>query len=408
MTMLLGLMVRRVRRKTVVSAPPPVLRIVTLGATAVGKTVLLAGMFDHFRNKGERLRLSAVDGVRGNALTRVWATVSAPDAGWPEATKLGPLQKFSFDCKGLAGGNEYPVARFEFIDLAGEIVDGGHDAHDATDAQRPGREELDRHIKAADAVFGIIDAYRIRQYLDKEEAGRHYVQHVILPMVDSMQDVGCPVYFIVSRWDLIARHEDEDEDQLRRVRGALLDQPAIGRLVHQSRERHQSVRLIPVSAVGRRFARFDEHTRVMTKCPGEKVRPFNVEFPLCMVIPDLFAQVGARLKPEHHADLVDRLERHRGVRGRGRAAKSAKKLLRSPAGEGLRAVLAVVVGVDVINDRLAEMFLDWFARNEQLGRNTVAADESDLARRAVIEEFQEMGSALKIKYPSSDLTRAVR
>ncbi|GLZ43631.1 hypothetical protein [Actinokineospora sp. NBRC 105648] len=399
---------RRARGKEVVDVEPPVFRTVTLGATETGKTVLLASMFNHFRTKPDGLRLSAPDGQQRNYLTRVWDRVARRGADWPEATRLGATQSFTLDCMGLVEGNEYPVARFEITDFAGELVHGGHQAHDAADEQRPARKLLDAKIDEADAVFGVVDAFRIGQYLDGVEDGQHYVRHVILPMIDSMLDVSCPIYFIVSRWDLLAPTEDDDREQLRRVRGALLDQESVSRLVNRCRTRRQSIRLIPVSAVGRRFAVIDPATGAVTKRADGVLSPLNVEFPLCMVIPDLFAHVETILTERQRAELGDRLDRHRTIHRPGGAAKSFQQLLHSPEGEALRAALGVVLGADVLNDRLIDMFLDWLARRRQVGRNLLVENAQGRARNAVIAEFDEMVTVLRHKYPGADLTMVMR
>ena len=92
--------------------------------------------------------------------------------------------------------------------------------------------------------------------------------------------------------------------------------------------------LIPVSAIGRKFATMDDEGR-MVKNKAGRLRPVNVEIPLCAVLPDLFAQIQEQLD---QAD-EDRLMAERRARARltGRESVAAVgKFLALPAGAALR------------------------------------------------------------------------
>jgi hypothetical protein len=311
---------------------------------------------------------------------------------------------------GSVDGHGYPVLRFNYFDYAGEAIDGGHEADENADEQGTTTKELAEKVNIADAVFGIIDGRRVAEYFKGEERGQNYLRHRISSIVDDMIDAKCPIYFVVTQWDMLAPDEADDKERLAEVRNALLLQDSISNLVEQCRERKQIVRLIPVSAVGRKFAYVDpdDPERRTKKRKDGVLNALNVEFPLCAVVPDLFAQVEATLNDETKAEITKELNRRRSLRRPRQAAVALTRFLRRPAGRALRSAFGGVLGMAVFTEHLADMFLDWLAQREQVRRNLRVEGPQGRARHAVIQEFSEQMTVLKHKYPKSDLTKLVR
>jgi hypothetical protein len=82
-------------------------------------------------------------------------------------------------------------------------------------------------------------------------------------------------YFVITKWDLL-----EDQFTLEEIRARLLEVDAFRCLVGLRRQQTQGLRLIPVSAVGKGFARLNGNG-AMEKClNGGRPKPFQVELPI--------------------------------------------------------------------------------------------------------------------------------
>jgi hypothetical protein len=258
-----------------------------------GKTVLLASMFHRLtteiRDGGFRLNTSLDQSVH---LTNLYAKLRDPDAGWPPGTHVGETRSFTFTCIGSAGGAEFPILEFKYLDYAGALV-GGPSTSAAIEQREDQQRDLEQRLAAAHALFGIIDGQRMLAYLRGEPSGVLYIETSIVPMIAVLRKVKCPVQFVLTKWDLFDGFGGEAMDENERlavVRDGLMAQPPIRNLVEQRVRDKRVVRLIPVSAVGRQFVTTDAEGHTLKRHNG-RIRPINVEIPLCAVLPDVFAQV---------------------------------------------------------------------------------------------------------------------
>ena len=401
----------------------PTFNVVAIGGEETGKTVLLASVFHTLTTEisdgGFRLDASLDQAVH---LTNLFATLRDPHSAWPPGTRVGETRSFLFTCLGSAGGTEFPILRFNYLDYAGELVGGSGSSQAAVEQRETQQLDLEQRVDAAHAVFGIIDGQRMLAYLRRDPHGILYIETSIIPMIGLMRRVKCPVHFILTKWDLfdnMMRPRDradiddfamDENDRLAVIRDELLSQASIRNLVEQRRREKRVVRLIPVSAIGRQFATVgaDGH---MVKRPHGRLRPHNVEMPLCAVLPDVFAQIEDQLDRSMEEDL--RAERRVRARLTPMEAFSAVgKLLARPAGVALRVAADVAIGRNAFSDRVADVFLDWVGRpfDQKMGRVNAAVDdarqvlnEQRLARNAVLREFTERMIVLKRQLPSSDL-----
>ena len=399
----------------------PTFNLIALGGQETGKTVLLASMFHRLTTEmsdgGFRLQTSLDQSVH---LTNLYATLQNPDAAWPPGTKVGETRSFTFECVGSAGGDEFPILNFNYLDYAGELVSGGQIPQAALDQRESRQKDLEQRIGAAHALFGIIDGQRMLGYLRGDPESQLYVESSIIPMIGVMRKAKCPVHFILTKWDLFdgaaASDEAMDENErLAAVRNELMSQAPIRNLVEHRRREKRIVRLIPVSAIGRQFAAVDAQGHMVKRKNG-RLRPLNVEIPLCAVLPDLFAQIEEQLDQAH--------EDHIMAERRARARLSAKeslaavgKFLALPAGVGLRVAADIAIGRNAFSDRIADMFIDWVGRpfDDKMARVNAVVDDSRqqlsevrLARNAVLREFSEQMIVLKRQLPASDLTDGSR
>lgn len=405
------------------AADLPTFNVIALGGQEAGKTVLLASMFHRLTTEisdgGFRLDTSLDQSVH---LTSLYARLRDPEADWPPGTNVGETRSFTFTCIGSAGGNEFPVLRFNYLDFAGELVGGGKAAQGGIAQRETQQKDLERRIDEAHALFGIIDGQRMLAYLRNEPRGRLYLETSIIPMIAVLRRAKCPVHFILTKWDLFdgyegfaARDADgyppDENERLAVVREGLMSQPAIRNLVEQRKNDKRIVRLIPVSAIGRQFATMSADGSMHKRSDG-RLRPHNVDIPLSAVLPDLFSQIEERLDKANESKL--RAERQARARLTPVEAISAVgKFLGRPAGIALRTAAALAVGQNAFSDRIADIFLDWVGRpfDEKMGRVHAVVDdarqrmdEQRLARNLVLREFDERMIVLKRQLPASDLT----
>src|SRR5216683_2887587 len=390
----------------------PTFNLIALGGKETGKTVLLASMFHSLTTEmhdgGFRLQTSLDQSVQ---LTNLYETLRNPDEAWPPGTAVGETRSFSFECVGSAGGAELPILTFNYLDFAGELVGGGRASRAAIEQQETHQRELEQRIEAAHALFGIIDGHRMLGCLRGDPEGRLYIESSIIPMVNAMRKAKCPVHFILTKWDLFdgaAGPGDsmDENDRLLVVRNELMSQAPVRNLVEHRRREKRIVRLIPVSAIGRKFAAIDAEGR-MVKSKTGRLRPVNVEIPLCAVLPDLFAQIAEQLDQAGE----DRLKAERRARARLTARESVAavgKFLALPAGAALRVAADIAIGRNAFSDRIADMFIDWVGRpfDEKVGQVNALVDDArqhlgelGLIRGAVLREFSERLTVLKRQLP---------
>lgn len=405
----------------------PTFNLIALGGQETGKTVLLASMFRRLTTEmsdgGFRLQTSLDQSVH---LTNLYATLANLNAAWPPGTQPGETRSFTFECVGSAGGDEFPILNFNYLDYAGELLGGAapraglDQGETGLDQGENSQKDLEQRIEAAHALFGIIDGQRMQGYLRGDPESRLYIENSIIPMIGIMRKAKCPLHFILTKWDLFdgaaASDEAMDENErLAAVRDKLIEQAPIRNLIEHRRREKRIVRLIPVSAIGKQFATIDAQGR-MVKSKNGRLRPINVEIPLCAVLPDLFAQIEEQLdKANQDTIMAERRARARLTPKESLAAVG--KFLGLPAGMALTVAANIAVGRNAFSDRIADVFIDWVGRpfDEKMARvDMVVGDarqqlsEVRLARNAVLLEFSERMVVLKRQLPASDLTGGSR
>jgi hypothetical protein len=393
----------------------PAFNIIALGARQTGKTVLLASMFHRLSTESHEGGFRLVTGLEQAAdLSDLYTTVRDPNDSWPPGTLVGQTRSFTFECVGSTGGRDYPVLRFNYLDYAGELIGGGQPSTAMAHDRQINQRDLEARMKAAHAIFGIIDGRRMSEALRGERTGLLYLENTINPMIIMMRSAACPVHFILTKWDLfdsIGTEGDEENDRLELARKELLSYAPVRNLVEQRKRDRKVVRLIPVSAIGRQFATMNADGH-MIKLRHGRLRPVNVELPLCAVLPDLFTQISIKLDEAVEQKIVSQSRALARLTFQ-EAASALGKFLALPAGRAVRLAIDSAVGRNAFSAQLADTFLDWVSRPFDVKTQRVAeaidsahqaADQVRLARHAVLEEFRENMVLLRRQLPASDLT----
>jgi hypothetical protein len=401
-----GRVARRKRRvRAFPKLPAPTFKVVALGNSGSGKTVLLASLFYQFRARPGRPYYFDTDPA-----TRVWlgsllSTVVDPTEPWPSATTRSGTRTYTFDC--VTQVAEAPTTAFsiEYVDYAGEIFELLGEGDTALD-------DLVQKVATADALIGVLDGRRVLQFLRGEAQGRAYVIAKIAVMVQLMAKARCAIYFVISKWDLVHGFGEpagaDDRTRLDAVVSALMTVEHLSDLVRS----RTTVRLIPVSAVGSGFARLDESTGLVTKRSDGNFAPYNVDIPIAAIVPDLFT----RIRESMDSQVVGVIESEYRARRRHTpdeiVAEMGAFLLR-PAGAVLRASLDSVLSRPYSNE-LVVMVLDWIARPSQRKETELAAFRAEAQRQAftlldartvVLDDFQAMVQRLQLELPASVLSR---
>jgi hypothetical protein len=383
--------------------PVPHFRVVALGIAGSGKTVYLSSMF-HTVNVPTATRSYFLETAAAQRiyLSKVFDEVSDTAEPWPRGTRTGETRELVFDCMSFDHGTKHQVFTISYLDYAGELLETQQAAGST------GLSDLEARIRNAHGLLGMLDGYRVLQFLRGEPAGQRYFRSSIQPMTGMMAGATCPIHFVLTKWDLIRGFGEpvdaDDNLRLSLVRDALMNTAQLNALVETHSWEGRIIRLIPVSAVGPDFAQMDTDGRIL-KLPNGQLHPANVEVPLTAILPDLFRQVEQSLDPATRQQLAA------DARSRHEPRFSMTAFLNLPAGATLGRRLQDVVGGSAGRE-VVGMFLDWMAGmptdearavGEQRRDARRQAATVELARARVLGEFAADLQRLEERLPASRL-----
>ena len=383
----------------------PIFRVLALGASGSGKTVFLSSMFHELDHRSQRRRYYLDTSAEQRiVLSEIYSSVSDTSKPFPLGTRKGDVREFVFDCVAVddASGARAPVLRVSYLDYAGEVLEREQEGGSTA------LSDLVAAMEGADSLLGIIDGYRIWQLLQRMPAGETHFRNTLRPLFGFMARASCPIQFVLTKWDLVRDFGEppdaDDQHRLDRVIDALMEFEHFSALVHEHSSR-QVVRLIPVSAVGQGFVEIVDGT--VSKRRGATVRPYNVEAPFSVVLPDLFKQVEGTLD-------TGALN---GLREEGRKALRAHRLdaigaaLARPAVVAAQRLLGAAYGV-TLGERLTTAYLQWMsapldvtAQELEKQRDIAKRELAQLQhlRALVMADFDRTVLRLEATLPQSEL-----
>jgi hypothetical protein len=249
--------------------------IFVLGPTASGKTVFLASMYHELSVSDTGFFLRADDPEQQEELINLYSQIIDTSQDFPNANLLADTKEYQFTCcvKSKSKGAIYPVLRFTYFDYAGERMKKLYNP--ATNTFALG---ADKELKKADILLAIIDGQRLLPFMRRENY--RLITESLEFVLPILQNSTIPVHFIITKWDLL-----EGLFSLEDIIHRLGEHLSFRKFVDASIE-YETIRLIPVSAVGTGFSTLQGG--IMKKLPGALPNPFQVEMPLICVLPDQF------------------------------------------------------------------------------------------------------------------------
>lgn len=379
----------------------PTFRLVALGPRGAGKTLLLASMHHQLQTPAGRSYFLTAPYEQVLLLNQWFSQVADTGQDWPYGTAMADTREFMFTVRAKApSGEPHTIMRLGYLEYAGRLL---------TEPQEEGsthQSDLLQRVTSAHALLGIIDGYDLRRWIDGHAEGQMRVQHSLTAMISLMLMAPCPISFVITKWDLLADIDPDEDARLQMVRKLLMSNQGFRDLV-QTHSAHRVVRLIPVSAVGPVFAALDSDGNV-TKLPGGQIYPTNVDVPLAAVVPDLFEQAEHRLdKARLQTALADL--RRQSDSPVAALAELGSFVVRTAG--GALGVLGSQYAMFVA-DIAAELFgsrgggaADRRARNERrIDQVEQAIEEFRLVRRKVVREMQGRLDVLEGRLPASRLS----
>jgi len=244
--------------------------VVILGPRGSGKTVYLGCLYHKLSTPSAAGYFLKAELEQQKKLNKIYTTLLVD---WPKATEMAQTDVWDFDVmvKSQAGQN-HRSASIRYYDYSGgRLTDVIEDRELAA--------ETKAIFESADVLLGLIDGQRLYNHLAGKHDDSSFWTEDVKGICDLMtQHSGKAVHFLVSKWDLF---EDSD-DSVSQVRKALLNFEPFKNLIAS---RVALTRLIPVSSVGRDFAKIRNGTAA--KQNGTLPSPIHVEVPFACILPDL-------------------------------------------------------------------------------------------------------------------------
>ncbi len=249
-------------------------QVCVLGTRGSGKTVFLSALHNQLSvldSRGDNFFVELDSPADANLLRKIYGQISNPDVDWPPGTAR--TKEFEFRCLHTTGAKTVPLFRFLYRDYPGGLLEDDCDQ---------GGDYIREATKSAHALLVLIDGQKVLQSLEGQTpkgASLDDDLNTLIPLLN--RGANRPVQFLLTKWDIL--HEDHS---LQAVKDELLKNHNFAKFVEQRANLKLPVHLIPVSAVGMDFARFDKNDMRMKKVKGGRCKPFNVELAIGMTITD--------------------------------------------------------------------------------------------------------------------------
>jgi hypothetical protein len=257
------------------------IRIMVLGMSGAGKTVYLASLYQRLSVQRDGYALTT-DAAISARLSKAYNSVRDPALEWPRGTRNVDYLDIPFDCVINNPHGKFTVMKLLYLDYAGGILAADLDG-----------DEFFKRLKSSDAFLVLIDGLKVLRALNGEGAAADGLEMDLDSILGHIQDhIHRPLHFVLTKWDVL-----DGAYSLHDVAALLSKNQNFQAIIEQRRHRRIDTRLIPVSAVGKGFARLSPDGQ-MIKVGGAKAKPENVDLPICCLLHDLILTAKARIEDE--------------------------------------------------------------------------------------------------------------
>lgn len=249
-------------------------KILALGPSGSGKTVFLASMFKALGIQGEQGFYLHVDDPNQRKMLNVIYTEILIGELWPRGTRYSEISEWQFVCRVKNPDLDYfNACKFVYYDYAGGRL---------TDQELQDDEELQHIISEADALLVLIDGQKVLSLMANQQPAlvETFLNKDLPSIMKPVMASEVPIHFVLTKYDLLEPRYSFDE-----VCSALANLPLIKIVVQEKSHAGTILRLIPISSVGSHFAEM-QADGTMKKISGKLPYPYNVEVPICCVLPD--------------------------------------------------------------------------------------------------------------------------
>lgn len=373
-------------------------KIMMLGSSNSGKTVLLASMYKYLLIQDEATFFLEVESLgQHKELTDKYYQLEDTTKPFPAGSK--GLSEWIFTCcVSNADVYKHKACKFVYLDYAGGILtEGGETNALATDA-------LEKHIKEANTFLGLLDGQTLLSYMRGEKAGSKLISKDlpnILPHIQRL-DKDNPVHFVVNKWDLLEEHFSLEE-----IRDRLFEIKDFKALVQARLRAGSQVRLIPVSAVGKGFAELQFDGK-MKKVQGKILQPFQVEMPLACVLPAAFRFELAKLAAKREEIQNQKVD--------AKANTNFLDQIFIMLADGIEALYKLLPREYQVGDRLIQRIITNLENSvqedpekakrqaeEQRTKNLKEVQSQETAFQHIIQSFLDLERELDNRFPASNL-----
>lgn len=278
-------------------------KIITLGASGSGKTVLLSSMFKSLGIQSDHGFYLQVDFNQQRHLNNIYTEIITGET-WPKGTRFSEISEWNFICrvKNSSDLKDYSVCEFSYFDYSGGRL---------TDTQEDDLE-FREIIEQSDIILGLIDGQKIHALMNNtnQELSKSFLDKDLPSMIKWMLGCRKPIHFVLTKWDLLQNNYSLEE-----IIHHLLQIPIFEDLVYQRNRINSPVRLIPISSIGEGFATLRPDGSMKKKSDG-RPHPFQVEVPIAYILPDQFkatllelAEKRGKLQNQPVENIFDRLSK---------------------------------------------------------------------------------------------------
>jgi len=249
--------------------------VFVLGARGSGKTVFLACLHRHLANEHpeNRFHLKCEPEEAEAQLDAFYQEVAGLESAWPPGSSV--IADYEFQCRHNTPKGAVNLFRIGYTDYPGGAFDGTQ-AFGAEEKQKI-RERTAR----AHALIVLIDGQKVLHTLEGRQGAAAALHWDLFKLTRRLMDGAAkPILFLLTKYDILERTYP-----LLRIREELFKCKDFADFVDMQRSFGLPLHLIPVSAVGFNFAKYDAATGRMDKIPDGAPFPVNLEFALgCTVI----------------------------------------------------------------------------------------------------------------------------